>query len=37
MFEDLMANIPIKPEDIDDVVMGNVLAPGCGLYGVRLA
>jgi len=37
MFTDLLKNVAIKAEDIEDVVMGNVLGPGCGLYGARLA
>jgi len=37
MFNDLFSKLPVKPEDVDDVVIGNVLAPGCGIYAARLA
>ena len=37
LMTDLIDTLKIDPKTVDDVVIGNVLQPGCGLYSTRLA
>ena len=37
MFEDLLKNVSVDPKEIGDIIMGNTMAKGLGLYATKLA